>query len=287
MSLLSPSLEAFWAVVRQGTVQDASTILGITQTGVTQRIRSLEKQLKTTLFTRSRKGMMLTHEGHALLHYVKCAFETENIALSKIQNSAQKNILEMKIAGPSSYLRSIAIPQLCTIQSRFPLIRFHFDFSDFENNADKLKSGLCDLAILEPQQVTREMESKNLKAERYKIFVSSRWKNKKYIDVIQNETIVDFSLNKSITHQLLQKYKLKNKMSSELHLVNNIDAVACMVAEGLGYAALNEKFVTQFTQKNKLIELTPNWFFDQKLCLAWLPRSEMAPYFKAITEALC
>ena len=52
MSLLSPPLEAFWAVVRKGTVQDASYILGITQTGVTQRIRSLEKQLKTTLFTR-------------------------------------------------------------------------------------------------------------------------------------------------------------------------------------------------------------------------------------------
>ena len=67
MSLLSPTLEAFWAVVRKGTVQDASHILGITQTGVTQRIRSLEKQLKTTLFTRSRKGMKLTAEGEALL----------------------------------------------------------------------------------------------------------------------------------------------------------------------------------------------------------------------------
>ncbi|MBY0451706.1 MAG: LysR family transcriptional regulator, partial [Bdellovibrionaceae bacterium] len=60
MSLLSPPLEAFWAITRKGTVQDASKILGITQTGVTQRIRALEKQLKTTLFTRSRKGMKLT-----------------------------------------------------------------------------------------------------------------------------------------------------------------------------------------------------------------------------------
>ncbi|MGZ3690202.1 MAG: LysR family transcriptional regulator, partial [Pseudobdellovibrio sp.] len=92
MSLLSPPLEAFWAVVRKGTVQDASYILGITQTGVTQRIRSLEKQLKTTLFIRSRKGMKLTTEGEALLQFVKGSLEIEGMALSKIQRAAKDSI---------------------------------------------------------------------------------------------------------------------------------------------------------------------------------------------------
>ena len=60
MSLLSPPLEAFVAIVRSKTVISAAKDLGLTQTGVTQRIRVLETQLRTTLFIRSRSGMRLT-----------------------------------------------------------------------------------------------------------------------------------------------------------------------------------------------------------------------------------
>ena len=63
MSLLSQNLQAFAAIVKQGTVMGAAKELRLTQTGVTQRIRSLEQQLATTLFIRSRKGMKLTSEG--------------------------------------------------------------------------------------------------------------------------------------------------------------------------------------------------------------------------------
>ena len=66
MSLLSANLQAFVSVARQGTVHGAAAELYLTQTGITQRIRAIEKELKTTLFLRSRKGMTLTQEGEAL-----------------------------------------------------------------------------------------------------------------------------------------------------------------------------------------------------------------------------
>ncbi|HTL13188.1 MAG TPA: LysR family transcriptional regulator, partial [Bdellovibrionota bacterium] len=66
MSLLSPQLQAFSAIVRTGTVHGAARQLGLTQTGVTQRIRALENTLSATLFVRSRKGMSPTSEGEAL-----------------------------------------------------------------------------------------------------------------------------------------------------------------------------------------------------------------------------
>src|SRR4051794_18551948 len=88
MSLLSPQLQAFSAIVRHGTVHAAAKELGITQTGVTQRIRSLESSLSTTLFVRSRKGMVPTPEGMALLRYCQAARDLEGEALAKIQKVA-------------------------------------------------------------------------------------------------------------------------------------------------------------------------------------------------------
>lgn len=283
MSLLSPTLEAFWAVVQKGTVQEASQILGITQTGVTQRIRSLEKQLQTTVFIRSRKGMKLTTEGESLLQYVKVSLENEGMALSKIQKAAFEHNIEIGISGPSSILRSRVIPNLLALKTKLPKIRFRFDLSDNADNQEKLKNGHCDLAVLEHHQVTKEMDSRILKAERYKVYVPKAWKKRKLSDITENEAIIDFDAADRMTFQYLEKYRLKNKIQTDRHFANNTDALMSMIEQGLGYSVLSE----EFAKKNgEIYDISPDQFFDYKLALAWYYRPEMPEYFKAIVKAL-
>jgi LysR family transcriptional regulator (chromosome initiation inhibitor) len=106
MSLLSANLEAFLMITKTLTVQGAAKELGLTQTGVTQRIRSLESQLSTTLFTRSRRGMMMTSEGQALLRYCQAARDLEGETLSKMQKSGIESDVRVCIAGPTSIISS-------------------------------------------------------------------------------------------------------------------------------------------------------------------------------------
>ncbi len=283
MSLLSPTLEAFWAVVQKGTVQEASQILGITQTGVTQRIRSLEKQLQTTVFIRSRKGMKLTTEGESLLQYVKVSLENEGMALSKIQKAAFEHNIEIGISGPSSILRSRVIPNLLALKTKLPKIRFRFDLSDGNHNQEKLKNGHCDLAILEHHQVTKEMDSRILKAERYKLYVPKTWKKRKLAEIIENEAIIDFDAADRMTFQYLEKYRLKNKIQADRHYANNTDALMSMIEQGLGYSVLSE----EFAKKNgEIFDISPDQHFDYKIALAWYYRPEMPEYFRAIVKAL-
>lgn len=286
MSLLSPPLEAFWAITRKGTVQDASKILGITQTGVTQRIRALEKQLKTTLFTRSRKGMKLTAEGEALLQYVKGSLEIEGMALSKIQRAAQNTIIEVGISGPSSVLRSRVIPNLLKLKGSFPLLRYRFDLADGENLVDKLKTGLCDFAVLAPHQVTREMDSKILKAERYYLYGPASWKRRLLPDILKNEAIIDFDAADAMTLNYLSKYRLQSSASKERHYANNTDALISMVAGGLGYSVLSEESAASGVKRGELVRLNGESFFEHKIALAWHPRPEKPNYFQAIIRSL-
>lgn len=286
MSLLSPPLEAFWAVVRKGTVQDASYILGITQTGVTQRIRSLEKQLKTTLFIRSRKGMKLTSEGEALLQFVKGSLEIEGMALSRIQRAAKDSIIEVSISGPSSILRSRVIPNLISLKTQFPLLLFRFDLSDVDSNADKLKTGYSDFAILEHHQVTREMDSKILKAERYCLYGPASWKRRLLPDIFKNESIIDFDANDVMTFNFLDKYKLKSSVKKERHFANNTDALISMISGGLGYSVLAEESAAGHIKRGEIIKLSNDYFYDFKLALAWYPRAEKPDYFQAIVKKL-
>ena len=286
MSLLSPSLQAFWAVSNKGTVQEAARTIGLTQTGVTQRVRSLEKQLKTTLFIRSRKGMKLTPEGESLLMFVKQCLENEGMALSRIQKAAFESIIEIGISGPSSILRSRVIPKLIPLSSTYPQLRFKFDLSDTSSNSEKLKTGFCDLAILEHHEVSKEMDSKILRPEKYKLFAASSWKRRPLLDIIQNESIIDFDLNDRMTLNYLDKYKLKQHCRKERHFANNTDALASMIAAGVGYSVLSEDYARPHVKKGELFDVSPSQFLDFKIALAWYPRPEMPDYFKALIKAL-
>src|SRR5262245_44627485 len=106
MSLLSPQLEAFVTIARHKTVHGAAVALHITQTAVTQRIRMLESRLGTTLFIRTRRGMMLTTEGEALLRYCQAASELEGEALAIIQGAAKETAIRFCITGPTSIMHS-------------------------------------------------------------------------------------------------------------------------------------------------------------------------------------
>jgi LysR family transcriptional regulator, chromosome initiation inhibitor len=286
MSLLSPTLQAFWAVVKKGTVQEASHSLGLTQTGVTQRIRSLESQLKTTLFIRSRKGMRLTKEGEALLQYVVASFEVEGLALARIQKSAKSIIREVSIAGPSSILRARTIPQAINALKDFPGLRFRFDLSDTESNSEKLKSGLCDFAIVEHHDVTKEMDSKILKAERYKFYVAASWKRRAFSDIVTSEPIVDFNLNDKMTLNYLEKYRAKSKAIKERHFANNTDALLSMVGGGIGYTVLAEEFAQPYLKSGLISEIEPAQYLDYKVALAWYYRPELPPYMNALIKAV-
>lgn len=286
MSLLSPPLEAFWAVARKGTVQNASHILGITQTGVTQRIRSLEKQLQTTLFTRSRKGMKLTAEGLALLQYVKGSLEIEGVALSKIQRAAKDSIIDISISGPSSILRSRVIPDLIPLKSKFSQLRFHFNLSDSDDHIDKLKAGQSDFSIVDVNEVTREMDSKILKAERYYLYGPASWKRRLLPEIIKHEICIESSSANPMTINLLQKYKLHSSAAKERHTSSTIDSLIVMTTDGLGYTALAEDMASSFVKRGELTKLSKTHFYDFKLALAWYPRQIKPNYFHNIIELL-
>ena len=141
MKLLNPNLEAFLAIVQRQTVHGAAKDLGITQTAVTQRIRSLEGSLSTTLFSRSRRGMMLTYEGKTLLRYCQIARDLEGEVLADLTGSGEKSTLPICITGPTSIMRSRIIPKSIDVMSQFKGLLLSFNITDVETWIDDLKTG--------------------------------------------------------------------------------------------------------------------------------------------------
>jgi len=286
MSLLSPSLQAFLSVARLKTVQQAAKELALTQTGVTQRLRALETRLSTTLFTRSRKGMKLTDEGKALLHYCQGAVELEGETLAKLQEGGIQSHSHLSLCGPSSFVRTRIIPVCGNLADQFPKLHFSFEIDDGENRSTKLRDGSVDLAILSPKDVALEMDSKMLKPERYILVGAAKWQGRKLADIVHSESIIDFSSEDKNTQNYLAKFNLLEKSSSQRHFANNTDALAALVEKGVGYTVLTEEFAKPLLQRHQLIEFNKGKVMEERWALAWYPRAQMPSYFKSLIASV-
>lgn len=285
MRLLDPQLQAFLAIIKYKTVHGAAAHLHITQTAVTQRIRALEIKLSTTLFTRSRRGMMLTSEGKALQQYCEDVQELEGIALSNIIKIGKEKNTFVCINGPTTIMHTRVIPRCITVMKNFPRLFIQFAISDDDHAVKALRSGESQLAIIERSFLSIEMEYQHLIPENYILVSSSQWKNRKLSEIIKNETIIDFDQQDKMTFNYLKYYGLFDLANKERHFVNKTDTLALMITEGLGYGVLPAEVAKPYLANKKLIALNGQQSYPHLLSLAWFPRHQPPDYFSALIQA--
>ena len=286
MSLLNPGVEAFLAVVRQGTVHGAAREIGLSQTGVTQRIRALERSLGVTLFTRSRTGMRPTAEGERLhLHCLRVR-DMEGEVLSALQGTSARGSTRLVVTGPSSMMRSRIIPGASRILGDFPGLALTFDLDDDESGLVRLKTGEAHLAVIPAHEVVNEIDSKLLRPARYILVGPPSWKGRKVREIAKQERIVDFNEEDEATFAYLKKHRLHPPSHRQRHLANNTDALAMMVCSGLGYSVLSRDFASPFLERGEMVELNPGKELRFEFALAWYPRIEMPAYLARLIKEI-
>jgi DNA-binding transcriptional LysR family regulator len=286
VSLLDPRLEAFVAVVRHSTVRGAASEIGLTQTGVTQRIRSLERRVGATLFTRSRRGMRLTPEGEALYRYCQRVTDMGGELLAFMSGQGEQATHRLEITGPSSIMRVRIIPAALSILDRFPGVAFTFNLDDDRSGLAYLKDGRAQLAVIPADEVVDELDSRRLRPARYILVGPRAWKGRPVREIVTGERIVDFNESDDATFRYLRRYRLYGKARKERHFANNTDALASMVAAGRGYSVLSEDFARPLIENGRLVELNPGKSIPFEFALAWYPRHEMPGYFRAVVRGI-
>ncbi len=284
MSLLSHPLQAFMSIARQGTVHAAAKELGITQTGVTQRIRSLEKDLGITLFIRSRSGMKLSAEGNALLRYCKNVVELEGELSGHLSGKADQTTVSLSIAGPTSVMSSRIVKQTLPLYKDFPQLLLNFVIDDSENRVLLAKSAKADLIIIHPSEVPNEMDSKKLSSEKYLLVANPLWKKRKLSEIIKNEKLVDFDVNDRMSLNYLDKFGINN-IGSRI-FANNNECLIDLIIHGIAYGILSLENAQPLIDSAKVIALNSGAVYESPLALAWYPRPQMPLYFQSLLKLL-
>jgi len=283
--LKNPLLIAFERVSELKTVHAAALDIGLTQAAMTKRLRQLESELGVTLFLRSRRGMSLTEEGKALLQFCKTSNEAEGQLLSKLKGGSKMQV-SLTIAGPTSAISSRVNKDCLSLYSKYPYLKLHFQSEDHASLIEMIRLAKVDLALVAPNLVPNEMDSKMLKPDRYLLVGSSQWHGRSLAEILEAERIIDFYENDNTTLNYLKKFNLEKTKRPDRLFVNENASLIRMFAAGIGYGTLTEDIAKPYLESGELIRLNRGQVLEDPLALVWYPRHEKSNYFHDLIRSV-
>ncbi|MFC4603302.1 LysR family transcriptional regulator [Rhodococcus kronopolitis] len=145
-----PLLAAFDAAAREGHITHAADRLGVPQSSVSRRIKSLEQALGVPLFQQMGRGVTLTTAGHELHQRTEAAIRELDDAITTVRSNADPDGGVVRFGFPLT-LGPVSVPSLLAEFHRSaPRIRLHLVQSHGEALAQMVREGRLDLAVMIP-----------------------------------------------------------------------------------------------------------------------------------------
>jgi len=279
-------LPTFMTVAELSNLSAAAKKLGITQTGATQRIKSLEQSLGVTLFTRSRSGMRLTEEGRLLLRYCTAVSNLEGQFLSVVKEGGQAREVELCLVGPMSLLAGRVVPRCSEILKKWPNLNLRFVIDSNANRLNQLKRGACDLAFVFPHEVGMELDSKLVKPVEYLLVVTSKWKGRPLKEILEAEKLLAYHPDDTTGLDYLKTFNLLEHFKRSRFCVSENITLIRLLELGLGFGVLPKEIADPLIAEKRLACLNQGRSYKIAFALAWYPRREMPDYFREVVRMI-
>lgn len=151
--------KVFYNVARLGSFSAAARELFISQSAVSQSIKTLEEQTGSILLVRGPRTVKLTAVGEMLYSHVEQAYNLIRSAEGKIREMQSFGLGEVKIGVGDTILRFLLIPFLQKFIKEYPKIKIRIINRTSSGILESLRSGAVDLGIVTLPVEERDVET--------------------------------------------------------------------------------------------------------------------------------
>jgi DNA-binding transcriptional LysR family regulator len=253
-------LKVFYMVAKTGKFTQAASALNITQPALTRSIQLLEYSLKTRLFERSHKGVILTNSGEKLYELAKRIVDDVAVVEKNILESSDEPSGELKVVttpGMASIWLSDLIPGFL---NRYPAINLNIQgiTTDFESHLSQ-----ADIVIRTYISHHTHLIQRKVMNSQHKMWASNDYLDKfkpikKLTDLSQHQLIVyekaSFNTLANNTWILEKGANIDNPRKPYL-IINSLEGLIACARNGLGIIGLPEELVRIRNQDHKLINV--------------------------------
>ncbi|MCR4672010.1 MAG: LysR family transcriptional regulator [Lachnospiraceae bacterium] len=139
--------KVFYYVAKSLSFSDASKKLYISQSAVSQSVKSLEKKLNRPLFIRSTKKVRLTPEGEVLFQHIEPAMNLIMKGESQILEANTLNGGQLRIGASDTICRYYLVNYIEQFHEHFPRVHIKVTNGTSRTVVDYLENGQVDIVV--------------------------------------------------------------------------------------------------------------------------------------------
>ena len=265
-------LEAFVAVVDEGSFSNAAARLQISQSMVTIYVRNLETELGTKLLNRTTRSMELSADGQTYYYYARQILKLNRdsmFALSRA-DSGERTINIVATPYTSRYYLSGRIAEF---ERSHPDVGFNITVCYNSEIAPKLRAGGFQFAfsntkIMDSEYSVKKYSSASLviitpNEERFRALAGKPFPT----DLFLSERVITRSSSSALQQEFLRwvKYHLPDAKLQVAAAIDDTETMKQLVAAGTGISVLSEVAVREMVDRGELLSFPLEGIMPQHL----------------------
>lgn len=257
-------------------VSRAAERLGISQPALSHCLKRLEAETGVVLFTRNKKGVLLTHAGQRVFEKAEDLIQKwdEVMASAKSENEMIAGTIRLGChTAVAQYTLPKVLPQFLK-DNPAVTVQLEHGLSRHVNEAlisDRLDAGLVVNPSSHPDLVIKELTK-----DRVTLWKSQNLKNS---DVL----IIDPSLIQ--TQDLLKKLNKKGRFFKRTIESSSLEVISQMVVAGAGYGLLPERVIQAFGD-GRISSPADSPSFQDRICLVFKSEFRKLKRGQALIESM-
>lgn len=142
-------LKIFYFVYRYQSTVQAANRLHLTQSGISQHLKKLERELGTELFTRLHKKLIPTQAGETLYASLAPFVESLEETLEGLQLAKDQPHGLLRVGAPVEFGQRYLPAWCAAYRAQHPAVRFHLELGHPSVLLQQLKEGVLDFAFVD------------------------------------------------------------------------------------------------------------------------------------------
>jgi len=250
-------LQIFSTILETGSFTKAGEKLGITQSGVTHAVASLEQELGVSLLFRERGKVTLTESGERVLRHVKeiqyhvDSIRDESLALSTLESG------KIRIGSFPSASSRLLPKMLAAFQRKYPKIEVVLFEGRDQEILGWMEQRIIDIGFTTLPQ--NELDTIAISEDRMMVVTALQHRLAKQEYIQLDDTVHEpFILSKGVCGPIIEKLYQQQKIPlSAAFEVNDMTTIFSMVQEVMGWTIVPEEALPETRSSICAIPLNP------------------------------
>jgi DNA-binding transcriptional LysR family regulator len=264
-------LKIFHLVYLNLSIQRAADVLHVTRSAVSQSLKSLEQDLKISLFLRTSKKFEPTAEAEELFQAIDPLVSALYVTLEKMESGRSSPSGHLKIGAPMDFGARVLTKVIAKFREQYPDITFELHLAVPVKQLEMLSSGKIDMAFVDNGDVHAEkfpVSIQTVMCEEFVLAAPKRLYERSKLHGASWKTlatlpIVDYLPHAPVARMWFKHHYAKVPDLRVVYSAESVHAVLTAVRQGLGAGVVPKNLLTGEFKDLKLVETEKKPFVNQ------------------------